>query len=144
MSSDLTIASPSQEIVLKSSEDNEWVSQEDSWSLTALDLCAQRQPIIKSWAGKENRQKVITRPQKPSGGTPAGRGQTITIPRHLPPHHIAAWHNLTPTTITLHNSWTTKHRLKRWRQQHIAPRRGLLLELIAGQLQRVARGPFDH
>lgn len=50
-------------------------------------------------------------------------------PRHLPPN--IAWHNLTPPTIiTLHNSRTTRY----W-QQHIAPRRGLLLELMFGQLQ---------
>ena len=36
----------------------------------------------------------------------------------------------TPTITTLHHSWITKH----WRQ-HIAQRRGLLLELMVGQLQ---------
>ena len=85
-------------------------------------LCTEEEALHEMLVRMENRQKVITRPQKRPGALLLGGA-------HLPPY--IAWDNLAPRAIiTLHNSWITKY----W-QKHIAPRCGLLLELMVGQLE---------
>ena len=85
-------------------------------------LCTEEEALHEMLVRMENRQKVITRPQKRPGALLLGGAP-------LPPY--IAWDNLAPRAIiTLHNSWITKY----W-QKHIAPRCGLLLELMVGQLE---------